>query len=385
MTRRLKLYGSLVRPWLDRLASVELTLTCVILAMGLVAAGTLAQVRLGTFAAQKEFFNSFWLYGELGGYRLPLYPGGLTVGALWMVTLVASFISRFRWSRKDMGIFISHAGLIFLLAGQFFTQTLARESQMPILVGESSNYSENPQSFELACIKTSDPAFDEVTVIPESHLQRQGNIHAAGLPVDLFIRRYFRNSQLRMAPSGAGSLATQGIGMRVEVQDIPPITTDDDFNTPSAYVDVREGTRSLGVWLVSAGLGAPQFFHAQGADYQLVLRPRRTYYPFTLTLKNFQHDIYPGTDIPKNFSSTVLLSDPRHKENRETLIYMNHPLRYDGKTFYQASFGEGDQLSVFQVVDNPASLAPYLSCALVVIGLLIQFLSHLIAFTRRRT
>lgn len=92
-----------------------------------------------------------------------------------------------------------------------------------------------------------------------------------------------------------------------------------------------------------------------------------------MTLKEFKHDIYPGTDIPKNFSSLVRLADPSRAEDRDVLIYMNHPLRYGGKTFYQASFGQNDRLSVFQVVRNPGWLIPYLSCVMVAAGLLLHF------------
>jgi len=42
-------------------------------------------------------------------------------------------------------------------------------------------------------------------------------------------------------------------------------------------------------------------------------------------------------------------------------------------------------LSVFQVVENAASWAPYTSCELVVLGLLIQFLSHLFDFVEKRS
>ena len=53
-------------------------------------------------------------------------------------------------------------------------------------------------------------------------------------------------------------------------------------------------------------------------------------------------------------------------------IFMNQPLRYGGKAFYQASFGKGDTLSVLQVVENPGWLLPYVSCVLVGIGLVVH-------------
>ena len=117
-----------------------------------------------------------------------------------------------------------------------------------------------------------------------------------------------------------------------------------------------------------------------------MLRPQRFYLPFSLHLIQFKHDRYPGTDIPKNFSSRVRLQRVDTGEDREVLIYMNNPLRYSGETFYQASFDPDDKGSVLQVVHNPSWLTPYLACVLVGLGLLVQFLTHLIRHaTKRRT
>ena len=64
---------------------------------------------------------------------------------------------------------------------------------------------------------------------------------------------------------------------------------------------------------------------------------------------------------------------------------MNHPLRPHGKTYFQASFApENDRATVLQVVRNPGWVTPYISCALVGLGLLIQFLTHLFSFNRKR-
>jgi len=112
----------------------------------------------------------------------------------------------------------------------------------------------------------------------------------------------------------------------------------------------------------------------------MVLRKRRWYYPFSLTLKDFTHEVYPGTEIPKNFSSLVRLANPGSGEERDVLIYMNHPLRYMGQTFYQASYGKGDTLSILQVVQNPGWLLPYISFLLVCAGLGVHFVLELLKF-----
>src|SRR5207249_2939891 len=97
-------------------------------------------------------------------------------------------------------------GVIFLLLGQFLTQMLAHESNMPIEIGQSRDYSESFRETELALVMTSDPASDQVTSIPYSKFSRPGVIPLPGLPVSLVIKKFYENARLGMAPSPAASL-----------------------------------------------------------------------------------------------------------------------------------------------------------------------------------
>jgi cytochrome c biogenesis protein ResB len=121
-----------------------------------------------------------------------------------------------------------------------------------------------------------------------------------------------------------------------------------------------------------------------GRTYELSLRRERLYKPFSIQLIDFRHDVYPGTEIPKNFSSRVRVRHPGSGEDREVLIYMNNPLRYQGETFYQASFDTDNEGTILQVVRNPSWLAPYASTVMVSAGLLIQFLTHMFKFVKKR-
>jgi hypothetical protein len=248
------------------------------------------------------------------------------------------------------------------------------ESQMPVTVGQTRDYSEDTRLMELAVVDATDPAKDAVTTIPQSRLAPGAEIADPSLPFKLSVKRWYENSEFGMRrPADPPSEADAGVGANLAVRETPAVTSDDAQNSAAALIEPVEGGRGLGTYWVSPALGAPQGFVREGRTWRFLLRPRRYYLPFSVTLKEFKHDIYPGTDIPKNFSSLVRLSDPTHAEDRDALIYMNHPLRYGGKTFYQASFGKNDQLSVFQVVRNPGWLIPYLSCALVALGLLLHF------------
>jgi hypothetical protein len=177
-------------------------------------------------------------------------------------------------------------------------------------------------------------------------------------------------------------------------------------NIPAANVEIvtpegSKGTFSVSNWQTeknlvqiladnygrrfSADMVAPGTFEYKGRKYEVTMRPERFYKPFTVQLLDFTHDRYPGTEIPKNFSSRVRLINESSGENREVLIYMNNPLRYQGETYYQGGFERGDTVSILQVVRNPSWLTPYIACILVSAGLTVQFLSHLIAFAKKRT
>ncbi len=371
------------------LSSLRLTVICLGLGMLIVFLGTLAQVHLGIHAVQARYFQSlviFW--SPLGaGWKIPILPGGYLLGAVLLVNLIAAHAVRFQLTKKKIGIILLHLGVILLLIGQLLTGLFARETQMRIDEGQTAGYSEAPREVELAVIDRSDPNFDQVVAIPEAALARGGTIQNPTLPFTLKIRQFMGNTHLAMraqAPQAPPSLATAGVGPKIVAAEAPRTVKDDERDLSSAYVEVQGVEGSLGIWLVSNALPEAQPLTVNGRTYELVMRQRRFYKQFALTLLDFAHDRYAGTDIPKNFSSRVRLVDLDRKENREVLISMNDPLRHRGFTFYQSGFDNNDQTTILQVVKNPAMLLPYIACGLVAAGLLVQFSMHLLGFIRKR-
>jgi hypothetical protein len=373
--------------WVKPLTSLKLTVFCLACAMILVFVGTLDQVNIGVYEAENRYFKSFFLYFTLPGsvLRIPWFPGGYLVGGLLLLNLIAAHLARFRFSWKKAGILVLHSGVILLLLGQLFTSLFQVESQLRLNQGETKNYSVSYYHDELAVIDTSSPDFDQVFSIPDSQLYKG---HKVRLPVDSLevdIDEYFTNSVLvapdRLPSSNDPHLQIGPMAVSVRRE---RTYKEDERNLPSAAVSVWNGGSKVGSWNLTAGFARPAEFQAGGKNYQIVLRPKRLYKPFAIQLVQFSHDRYAGTDIPKNFSSRVRLLDPSHHEDRETLIYMNNPLRYEGMSFYQSGFDNNDTTTILQVVQNPSWLIPYISCALIALGMLIQFGMHLISFVRRR-
>ena len=377
---------------LDRIVKffTSLRLTVVLLALGavLVFWGTLAQVHLGTYRAQNEFFRSFFVFWNPKGSSLtiPIFPGGYMIGGLLLINLLAAHTRYYRPEKRKIGIVMIHLGVIMLLVGQLLTDVLAQESSMHIRVNGTKNYSEADRSYELAVIDTTDKDSDLVVAIPAHLLAKGGKINHAQLPFSVQAETFYGNSSVtdKSTDSFEPIDAENSIGQKLWWRSEPHVTAMDQRDMPSGVVELSAGQDSLGTYMVSAYLPRPQRFTYKGHTYEMALRLRRFYKPFSLHLIEFKHDVYMGTDIPKNFSSRVRLQRPDTGEDREVLIYMNSPLRYNGETFYQASFDTDDQGTILQVVHNPGWLTPYLACILVATGLVVQFLTHLIPFLKRR-
>ncbi|MCC7375716.1 MAG: cytochrome c biogenesis protein ResB [Verrucomicrobiales bacterium] len=394
------------------LSSLRLTLVLLVLSLVLVFLGTMAQEPLGLYLAQRRFFQSAFVdlasfvaaskkalqmvhiymapstaADVLAAPWVPVFPGGYLLGSLLLINLTAAHISRFRLSPKKAGILLAHAGLIILLIGQLFTDILAKESAMRLTEGQTKSYSESDRRTELAIVDVSAPDKDRVVAIPDSALRTGEVIQHPDLPFSIKVVRFYPNSYITNRPAvpDAPPVSSKGPGSRFAAVELPVVTAMDMRDVPSAVIEFVGAKGSLASYLVTEYFGQPQTFELDQRVFEINLRPRRQYLDFSLTLMDFRHDKYTGTEIPKNFSSQVRLQNPRTGEDREVLIYMNNPLRYKGLTFYQASFDKtDDRVTILQVVRNPAWLTPYFACIIVGVGLVIQFLIHLTGFIRRQ-
>ena len=409
--------------------SLKLTVTLLAFAIVLVFVGTIAQADEGLYVAQSHYFRQWLVVGaHLFGHKVPLIlPGGYLIGTLLLVNLVVTHIYRFQLSTKKIGIQLAHAGVILLLVGQLATDLLARELQMHFNEGETRRYSESAGQFELIIISG-----DEVTAIPERILTAGDQLKIDGLPFTISVKSVWKNSDVNFrAPmlQNAPLLTTNGIALNFDFKKVDEVKSMDERNIPTAVVEFSTPVGSLGTWVVSDWVGddslveavrntyapmgldmaqkiaaqlvAPQTIEVNGKKFTFTLRPERVYHPYSLTLLKATHTVYPGTitsmnpdGIPKDFRSRVLIDNPQTGEKREVEISMNHPLRYGGYTYYQYQMTAGEavvkagqaQSSVLQVVRNPSWLTPYIGCAMVGVGLIIQFLYHLVGFiTKRKT
>ena len=385
-----------MKPLFQFFSSLKLTVVLLSFSLILIFFGTLDQVQYGIWHTQELYFESFlvvWTFPEhapLGQHlhwiRIPM-PGGYLLGGMLLINLLAAHFTRFKMSWMKCGIFLIHSGLILLLISELMTDILAVESQMPVDEGGTSNYSQGFRENELVFIDRRHPEHDSVHTIPASLLKPGKRIDVPNTPLSIRTVRYHGNAEIGRATSGspAESIATRGAAVRmgIIVNPKPETYSEDEINTVAAFVEVFNGEDSQGIWLVSNVMDErfpPQMVDNGNRSYEIALRFTRYYYPFEIALIDFKHEKYPGTEVPFNFSSEVKVTHQDSTKNQKALIYMNHPLRYEGLTFFQASFANQDKTSIFQVVRNPGWLLPYLSVLLMGLGMCAQFGMHFFKF-----
>jgi len=341
-----------------------------------------------------------WLW--LGGEGAYLGDSGMRI--LWQliqsevaaVVLLVGCVFAFK---RRGGIVLIHAGVGLVMFYECYVSWYDVEERMTIEEGQTVGFAEDIRETELAVV---DPSYsdthDDVIAIPRSRL-----VHSAAadtlvkhddLPFDVQVVGYMKNSRFRRAERGEDNLASAGNGLSIIADDATGGSGADSgtVDTASAYVRFIEknGGEEIGTYLVSQYLSVQDISEkvtVGDKTYDVALRFKRTHKPYSIHLDEFRKDEYIGTSRAKNYSSEGLLVDSSGNET-PIRIWMNNPLRYAGETFYQSSYRvdpeTGTEATVLLIVTNTGWMAPYVSCMLVVTGMLAHFWITLMRFLRRR-
>lgn len=139
------------------------------------------------------------------------------------------------------------------------------------------------------------------------------------------------------------------------------------------------------VTLLQAKSGDMQLWEGQTADF--FQRHQRGYpemavtMPFQVRLDAYEMDYYPGTMRPANFRSRVTLIEQGGKETKH-VIFMNHPLRHAGYTFFQSSYHieEGREMSILQVSQDPGMQIVFYGFYLLMLGMCVVLFTRIVQY-----
>lgn len=349
--------------------------------------------------ALTAMFTAQWQASDEASMRILYQLVKATFAAL---ILLAGCIAVFK---KRAGVVLLHAGIGLMMFYDVLVGVNHIESQMTIIEGESSSFSRDIREVEFAVIDRTGQDEDIVTVVKQSMIDESGEkVNDPKLPFDLEVVRFFLNSDVR-GLRGFGpneevpeNFATKGVGTSVVASNVDNVKGTDSgggVDMSSLYIKLtsKDG-KDLGTYLTSSifdltdnEFGKSQTVEVDGRSYDIGLRFVRYYYDFKVALNDVQKNDYKGTSKVKDYSSYITVNDPENDLEFDYRIWMNNPMRFAGKTFYQSNYGVvegGKEFTTFQVVDNVGWMTPYVSCMIVWVGMMYHFGLTLLRYLGRR-
>ena len=107
-------------------------------------------------------------------------------------------------------------------------------------------------------------------------------------------------------------------------------------------------------------------------DYSITYGSREIQLPFSLFLKDFEVERYPGSNSPSSFVSEVVLIDSDLGIQEEHRIFMNNVLKHRGYRFYQASYDNDEMGTILSVnKDRAGTLITYLGYLVLIAGMIV--------------
>lgn len=352
-----------------RLGRPDILFWCLPWLMVLLVVGTVAQKNIGLYDAQHIYFSSFFFTW----HGVPL-PGGYTVIAVMAVNLICKFIFSSLWTWDKAGIHLSHLAVIILLFGGLLTASSMEEGYIALKEGEEKSY---VTDYHQRVLSIENAAGERVTVAFED-LQTGKNI--AGLPFTVTPIRLCRHSHIVPAPDTAEN--RMGAAAMFDIKCASTLTDSEQNMAGMVYKVSDADTSQNGVYAIFENRRTfDEIADRNGNRYKFIMHRSERPLPFAVALQSFRRPVYAGTDMARDYQSSVRVHDGAVQW--PALITMNEPLRYKGYTFYQASTwldDDGDPVSVLSVVTNTGWVFPYVSGVLLTIGLLY----HLIIRLRNR-
>lgn len=367
--------------------------TILLLLMGLLTwFATLEQIDNGLHATLRKYFSwqAWYVIPEIKGKMVPLLlPGGYWTGALLLLNMTLGGIVRARKGWKHVGNLIAHAGIIFMLVAGGVAHHFEVRGNMAIEPGKSNDAAED--YFEhVVEISEVDQAGEITTihVIRGEHVMdltgdKQRLIRLPDLPFDLQLAWYELNASPVHQFESAPKLREPVVDGYYLLAQEPEVEAERNTGGCYAWVVHRDGSKGDPFILSSLSFYHHTIEH-DGKYYLVNMRKRLWPMPFELRLDEFTAEFHPGTQRPAKFVSEVTRIEGDTAS--QVTIQMNEPLRYEGLTFYQASYGprgagpNEDLFTVLEVVSNPADRWPEYALYIVTFGMSLAFIIKLVTY-----
>ena len=152
---------------------------------------------------------------------------------------------------------------------------------------------------------------------------------------------------------------------------------DEHFNDLlEVEVKTKNASKNITLFGNSNQIPNPVIFNLDGLNFKLSYGVKQIQLPFSIKLRDFQLDRYPGSRSPKSYASEITVID--NDKIFDFRIFMNHVLDYKGYRFFQSSYndrGEVEQTFLSVNHDTIGTWTSYLGYGLLFLGMILALLS----------
>lgn len=157
---------------------------------------------------------------------------------------------------------------------------------------------------------------------------------------------------------------------------IPDQTGEGGVDAFTAKITSGNEIRRVNVFGRDGTIAQPATCTIDGINVSLSYGPIIRELPFSIHLRDFQLERYPGSNSPSSYASEITLKDPTSSVEKPFRIFMNNILKYQGYRFFQSSFDRDEQGTVLSVnQDYWGTFISYLGYFLMALGMIFTVFS----------
>jgi len=316
-----------------------------------IAYATFIENDYGTDTAQALIYQAWW-------FELLLLVG--------VINLTGSVIRYKLVSRKKWAILMFHLSFILIIIGAGVTRYFGFEGSMHIREGESTNKIVSEATYiDLKATINGNEVRNttKVKFTPNTNNNYKETIQIGGKEVIVENEIFVPNATETFVPDASGKPQPSLVQLPVE-------SGQSGLDAFTAIITSGSETRRINVFGINGGITEPETVLINGVNLNLSYGSVVRELPFSIHLRDFQLERYPGSMSPSSYASEITLKDPSSSVERPFRIFMNNILKYKGYRFFQSSFDKdelGTVLSVNQ--DYWGTMISYLGYLFMTLGM----------------
>jgi cytochrome c-type biogenesis protein CcsB len=322
-----------------------------------IAYATFIENDYGTDTAQALIYQAWW-------FELLLVVG--------VINLIGSVIRYKLVSKKKWAILMFHLAFILIITGAGVTRYFGFEGSMHIREGESTNKVVSEATYiDLKASAGSNMVSNttQVKFTPNTNNDYKETIQIDGKEITVENEIFVPNASETSIPEASGTL-------QPSLVQLPAGSDQSGMDAFTAKITSGNEVRRVNVFGINGVVSEPETVSINGINLRLSYGSVVRELPFSIHLRDFQLERYPGSMSPSSYASEITLKDPSSSVERQFRIFMNNILKYQGYRFFQSSFDKdelGTVLSVNQ--DYWGTFISYLGYFLMALGMALTVFS----------